>query len=230
MRCIPINGQVVVLILLSLLLKGVKQSQTDEDVAKDKTPQAPEKKAEDCPSNVECTKLGGACIDCEPFDYNSCIYGEKVNVTCRPKENVDCISNNAGNKSFERTMVCQFCYQTEPWEHKCTYKANCKSVGSPRFKSYYRTNCSVNSDIICFGNRNFEKNVPCNWTGGYRWSTALLLSITLGGFGADRFYLGHWQEGIGKLFSFGGLGVWTLIDVILISLHYLGPDDGSLYI
>lgn len=45
-----------------------------------------------------------------------------------------------------------------------------------------------------------------------------------------RFYLGHWQEGIGKLFSFGGLGVWTLIDVILISLHYLGPADGSLYI
>jgi hypothetical protein len=46
----------------------------------------------------------------------------------------------------------------------------------------------------------------------------------------SRFYLGHWQEGIGKLFSFGGLGVWTLIDVILISLHYLGPADGSLYI
>lgn len=46
----------------------------------------------------------------------------------------------------------------------------------------------------------------------------------------SRFYLGHWQEGIGKLFSFGGLGVWTIIDVLLISLHYLGPADGSLYI
>lgn len=95
------------------------------------------------------------------------------------------------------------------------------------------------------------KNLRCNWTGGYKWSTALILSITLGGFGADRyliklklyfylfanakifyfrFYLGHWQEGIGKLFSFGGLGVWTLIDVMLISMRYLGPADGSLYI
>lgn len=74
------------------------------------------------------------------------------------------------------------------------------------------------------------KNLRCNWTGGYRWSTALILSITLGGFGADRFYLGHWQEGIGKLFSFGGLGVWTFIDVMLIGMRYLGPADGSLYI
>lgn len=55
-------------------------------------------------------------------------------------------------------------------------------------------------------------------------------SITLGGFGIDRFYLGSWAEGIGKLFSFGGLGVWTLIDVILIAAGYLKPADGSVYI
>lgn len=58
----------------------------------------------------------------------------------------------------------------------------------------------------------------------------LLHSITLGGFGADRFYLGQWREGLGKLFSFGGLGIWTLIDVLLIGVGYVGPADGSLYI
>ena len=57
-----------------------------------------------------------------------------------------------------------------------------------------------------------------------------LCSITLGGFGADRFYLGQWREGLGKLFSFGGLGIWTLIDVLLIGVGYVGPADGSRYI
>lgn len=60
-------------------------------------------------------------------------------------------------------------------------------------------------------------------------SNVLFYSITLGGFGSDRFYLGNWQEGIGKLFSFGGLGIWTLIDVILIFTGYLKPHDGSVY-
>lgn len=57
-----------------------------------------------------------------------------------------------------------------------------------------------------------------------------MLSITLGGFGADRFYLGLWRAGIGKLFSFGGLGVWTLVDVILIATEYVKPADGSYYL
>ena len=60
--------------------------------------------------------------------------------------------------------------------------------------------------------------------------SSCLRSITLGGFGADRFYLGQWREGLGKLFSFGGLGIWTLIDVLLIGVGYVGPADGSLYI
>lgn len=60
--------------------------------------------------------------------------------------------------------------------------------------------------------------------------SVFLCSITLGGFGADRFYLGQWREGLGKLFSFGGLGIWTLIDVLLIGVGYVGPADGSLYI
>lgn len=55
-------------------------------------------------------------------------------------------------------------------------------------------------------------------------------SITLGGFGVDRFYLAHWGAGVGKLLSFGGLGVWSILDVILVGTGYLAPADGSAYI
>ena len=46
---------------------------------------------------------------------------------------------------------------------------------------------------------------------------ALLFSIFLGGWGAERFYMGQIGMGIGKLLTFGGCGIWYLIDIILIA-------------
>lgn len=46
--------------------------------------------------------------------------------------------------------------------------------------------------------------------------TTVLLSLLLGGFGADRFYLGKIGTGLLKLISFGGFGIWYFIDIILI--------------
>ncbi|KAK5649089.1 hypothetical protein RI129_003981 [Pyrocoelia pectoralis] len=175
-----------------------------------------------CKSDSNCHDLNPPCIHCS-INPN-CIYGEEMNVSC----NVDQVVQCKGDRTFQRSLICRYCYQTEPWEHTCELKANCNSVATP--PTYYRSNCTVKDNILCLGHRTFFKNIRCNWTGGRRWSSTLILSVVLGGFGADRFYLGHWQEGIGKLFSFGGLGVWTIVDVILISLHYLGPADGSLYI
>jgi hypothetical protein len=57
------------------------------------------------------------------------------------------------------------------------------------------------------------------------FTTALLLSIFLGGFGIDRFYLGQVGLGIGKLLTFGGLGIWALIDIIMIATR--STTDGK---
>jgi hypothetical protein len=43
-----------------------------------------------------------------------------------------------------------------------------------------------------------------------------ILQITLGGFGVGRFYLGDVGIGLAQLFTCGGLGVWSLIDGILL--------------
>lgn len=60
------------------------------------------------------------------------------------------------------------------------------------------------------------------------WLAALLLSIFLGEFGIDRFYLGKIGTGILKLITFGGFGIWWLIDVILIIAGAMKDQDGRL--
>jgi hypothetical protein len=58
------------------------------------------------------------------------------------------------------------------------------------------------------------------------WMVALLLSIFLGYLGIDRFYIGHVGLGLLKLFTFGGCGIWWLVDVILIATNSLKDSQG----
>ncbi len=52
------------------------------------------------------------------------------------------------------------------------------------------------------------------------WVLTLIMSIIFGGLGVDRFIMGKVGTGILKLITFGGLGVWWLVDVILIATKY----------
>lgn len=59
-----------------------------------------------------------------------------------------------------------------------------------------------------------------------RWLIALILSITLGFFGVDRFYLGKKRTAIIKFLTLGGYGIWWIIDIILIALGKTSDAKG----
>lgn len=106
-------------------------------------------------------------------------------------------------------------------------------------------NCTINSTapLLCrlvdgmrcqestgINDTHFIMQQPCQYTTGHSFETALLLSVFLGMFGADRFYLGYYAIGLLKFCTFGFMLVGQLVDIILIAIQVLKPSDGSYYV
>ena len=51
---------------------------------------------------------------------------------------------------------------------------------------------------------------------GRSWVVTLVLALCVGPFGIHRFYTGQVATGLLQMLTFGGLGIWWLIDLILI--------------
>lgn len=56
---------------------------------------------------------------------------------------------------------------------------------------------------------------------------AFLLCFLLGIFGAHRFYVGKIGTGILQLLTLGGLGIWALIDLIMIIVGSFRDGEGE---
>ncbi|MBS3167053.1 TM2 domain-containing protein [Candidatus Woesearchaeota archaeon] len=52
------------------------------------------------------------------------------------------------------------------------------------------------------------------------WTLALIMSIFFGYLGIDRFIMGHVWQGVLKLITLGGCGIWSIIDIILIATKH----------
>jgi TM2 domain-containing membrane protein YozV len=55
---------------------------------------------------------------------------------------------------------------------------------------------------------------------------ALLLCLFLGGLGVHRFYVGKVGTGVAMIFTLGGLGIWVLIDLIMIIVGNFTDAEG----
>ena len=56
----------------------------------------------------------------------------------------------------------------------------------------------------------------------------LILCVLLGGLGIHRFYVGKIGTGILMLITFGGLGIWSLIDLIIIACCHFQDKRGRI--
>ncbi|MDJ0817757.1 MAG: TM2 domain-containing protein [Desulfobacterales bacterium] len=54
----------------------------------------------------------------------------------------------------------------------------------------------------------------------------LLLALFLGGLGVHRFFVGKIGTGVLQLITLGGLGIWALIDVIMIIVGSFTDKSG----
>ena len=110
---------------------------------------------------------------------------------------------------------------------------NCQKNGRAINAFHCNVSESIANEYQCkeTGNNTFFRDFDgCKWTNGYEFDTALLLSIFLGMFGVDRFYLGYPAIGLLKFSTLGFFFLGHLLDVILIASQILKPADGSYYV
>lgn len=113
----------------------------------------------------------------------------------------------------------------------CTTSAQCnfgECLPDGSLGTYY---CECDDNYLSLDDDgDFDVNEPCNYE-QKSGLVALLLSIFIGSCGIDRCYLargncGACCCGITKGVTLGALGIWTIIDVILIAVGSLNDGNG----
>lgn len=56
---------------------------------------------------------------------------------------------------------------------------------------------------------------------------AFILCWFLGTLGVHRFYVGKVGTGIAQIFTLGGLGIWTLVDLVMILVGSFKDKEGN---
>ena len=101
--------------------------------------------------------------------------------------------------------VCKTCIETGVFEANNKYKYD--RTNKQGYNNYYSSNLTQKS-----------------------WLVTLLLCLFVGTLGVHRFYVGKIGTGILQLITFGGFGIWTLVDIILIACKKFTDANGDLIV
>ena len=165
--------------------------------------------------SINCSDSLPEQMICYENASSPCILDAQSTFQCYVFPSTEC----DGERSFNLTFPCRYCFQLPLDQLRCESPARCRLEMAEIFAP-----CSALSR--CVGNPVFNRRTKCTY-GTKSQSTAFLLSLFLGIFGADRFYLGHIATGVFKLLTLGGAGIAYVIDLMLIITGYLTPYDGS---
>jgi TM2 domain-containing membrane protein YozV len=59
------------------------------------------------------------------------------------------------------------------------------------------------------------------------WLLTFILCLFWGALGLHSFYVGRIGRGIAQILTFGGLGIWVIIDLIIIVCGTFKDSDGN---
>lgn len=160
--------------------------------------------------------------------YNILIFSVWIFVTLVSPTTDTSADNAADRIKCNELMMGQYrCYATQ------IDPETQQAVGCDRNTKLAKTWCELAPGVKCAGQFNdtaFQKSVPCKWTNGHSFEKALLLSVFLGMFGVDRFYLGYPAIGLVKFATLGFMFLGQLADILLIATQVVKPSDGSEYV
>ncbi|XP_011406426.1 PREDICTED: TM2 domain-containing protein 1-like [Amphimedon queenslandica] len=113
--------------------------------------------------------------------------------------------------------------------------SGCRPNGTVLLPCYAAPNVTCTganvSSVNDFDEVVFCKEETCRYVNGrrYNYFVAVGLSLFLGMFGIDRFYLGYPAIGLLKLCTVGFFFIGQLVDFLLIAVQAVGPADQSEY-
>ncbi len=82
-------------------------------------------------------------------------------------------------------------------------------------------------DARLFEEKAYRKSMSLDNPEGKNWGISIILCVLFGYLGFHRFYTGHIGIGLIQMFTGGGLGIWWLIDLVMIITRSYRDSNGN---